>query len=213
MVRESFQVDENPAKPVQTKQTEPITEIWFTLAKVILSDKGQLVVFIAQSIKKNILHFSPILILRVIWKLCYGESSAQQNVILRYRHRCKVCVCVYVCSVDWGGCDGSEWHRWHEAPAAPRASDRHVAHSQPRIAYAKRGVGRERVLLTTTWAHRSQSHIVIARLSVCLFSNHRIHREWSNCHHIRTHTHMYIHTTIYSTCIFVRTFLGLSHSN
>lgn len=76
MVRESFQADEHPAKPVQTKQTEPITEIWFTLAKVILCDEGQLLVFIAQSIKK-IYYISCL-----YWFPVWYESSAMVNFLL-----------------------------------------------------------------------------------------------------------------------------------
>lgn len=48
------------------------------------------------------------------------------------------CVCRGVCMHgELGGCSGSEWHRWHRAPAVPRASDRHVARSQPLTTYAK----------------------------------------------------------------------------
>lgn len=77
----------------------------------------------------------------VLGRLSCSESTEWD---LLHRHRCIVCVVDCGGGGGGGGCNGSEWHRWHEAPAVPRASDRHVAHSQPRTAYAKRGGGRER---------------------------------------------------------------------
>lgn len=70
---------------------------------------------------------------------------------LPHGHRCKlrasvsVCMCVSMrASVCTGSCCGREWHRWHGAPAVPRASDRHVAHGQPHTTYAKGRRERER---------------------------------------------------------------------
>lgn len=54
-----------------------------------------------------------------------------------------VLVCARKGDGGGAGCSGREWHRWHGAPAVPRASDRHVAHSQPHTTYAKGGRERD----------------------------------------------------------------------
>lgn len=104
--------------------------------------------------------------------------------ILSHRHRCKlrasvwvcvsVCVCVYM-NWELGGCYGREWHRWHRAPAVPRASDRHVAHSQPHTTYAKGG-RRERERLNREGGMSNTNNIPLPLLALpaallhCLFS-------------------------------------------
>lgn len=112
MVGESFQVDEHPAKPVQTKQTEPTTEIWFTLARVILCDEGQLLVFIAQSIKKIYITFlayidSPCDMKAMLWWIfCSQRTKCGLAVQTQVQSVC-VCVCVCVfCGL------GGLWWEW-----------------------------------------------------------------------------------------------------